>query len=187
MDPQLALWILARAAGIASYAALCIGMLTGLALRTTVLDFLAEKKPIRALHDFTAWIWLPFGIAHVVGLILDKTARISVADAFVPFVASYGQLAIGLGTLSLDLMVLVVVTSWLRKRMNVSLWRAIHRLSYGAFALAFAHSILAGTDFGAPVIAGLSWASAAGLAYLTVVRMRFGPSRAGSSGPAVLG
>ena len=184
MDPQLALWVLARAAGIASYAALCIGMLTGLALRTTVLDFLAEKKPIRALHDFTAWIWLPFGVAHVVGLILDKTARISVVDAFVPFLASYGQLAIGLGTLSLDLMVLVVVTSWLRKRMDVNLWRAIHRLSYGAFALAFAHSVLAGTDFGAPLIAGLSWASAAGLAYLTVVRLRFGPPRERASRPA---
>jgi sulfoxide reductase heme-binding subunit YedZ len=167
-------WIVARATGLAAYAAICISILSGVALRTSVLDFIAKNRAMRSLHDFSAWIWIPLGVAHVVALVLDRTARIAPLDALVPFRTDYGQLAIGLGTLSLDLFAVILVTSWVRRRMDDGLWRAIHRASYIAFALLFLHSFLAGTDFDAPVISSISWAAAAGLGILAVSRVLWG-------------
>jgi len=75
VDPQLLFWIAARATGLASYIALCLSILSGVALRTSVLDFLAKNRALRSLHDFMTWLWIPLGAAHVVTLVLDKTRR----------------------------------------------------------------------------------------------------------------
>ena len=174
MDPQTFWWIAARSTGLASYAAICISILSGVALRTSVLDHLAKNRAMRSLHDFTAWMWLPLGAAHVVSLVLDRTARITPLDAVVPFRTDYGQIAIGMGTLSLDLFALIVLTSWLRKRMGDRVWRAIHRSSYAAFALLILHAFLSGTDFDSPLISAISWAAAAALATLAVSRVLWG-------------
>lgn len=174
MDPGLQMWILARATGLASYAALCLSILSGLALRTSLLDFVAKNRALRSLHDWTTWLWIPLGVAHVVTLILDKTAQITPRDVFIPFQTSYGQLAIGLGTISVDLLILVTVTSWLRKRMDDRTWRWIHRSSYVAFATLFLHAYQSGTDFDSPVISAISWSVALGIGLLTLSRMTLG-------------
>ena len=174
MDPQLLVWIVARAAGLASYAALCLAVLSGIALRTSVLDFVATNRALRALHDWVTWLWIPLGALHVVALVLDKTALIRPLDAFVPFQVSYGAVAIGLGTVSLDLVVLITVSSWLRRRMSDRIWRWIHRSSYVAFVTLFLHALLSGTDFNAPLISALSWAAALGIGLLGLSRIVFG-------------
>ena len=174
MDPQLLVWIVARATGLAAYAALCLSVLSGVALRTSVLDFLATNRALRSLHDFTTWIWIPIGGAHVAALLLDNTAQIRPLDVVVPFQVSYGPLAIGLGTVAFDLVVLVVVTSWLRRHMNDTLWRWIHRASYVAFAALFFHAYLSGTDFDSPIISSVSWSAALGIGLLAMSRILFG-------------
>ncbi len=174
VEPELLTWIVGRATGLASYAALCIAVLSGIALRTSMLDFLANNRALRAMHDFMSFIWLPLGATHVVALVLDKTARIDVIDLFVPFLTDYGQLAIGLGTISLDLVVLIGVTSWLRDRLNVNLWRWLHRSAYAMFAVTFLHAYLSGTDFDSPLISAISWSAAAGIALLAVSRIALG-------------
>jgi predicted ferric reductase len=174
VDPQLFVWIVARATGLAAYIALCIAVLSGIALRTSVLDFLATNRALRSLHDFTTWLWIPLGLLHVVALLLDKTAQITPVDLVVPFQVSYAPVAIGLGTISLDIIIVVTVTSWLRRRMNDRLWRWIHRASYVAFVTLFIHGLRSGTDFDAPLISAASWSVALGIALLAVSRVLFG-------------
>src|SRR5437867_6923734 len=111
---DLFFWQLARASGLAAYAALCIAVLSGIAPRTQALSFLANNRAVRALHDWTPWIIIPAALTHIVALLLDATARIGVLVVFVPFHTRYGQLAIGLGTTSADILIHVLVTSWLR-------------------------------------------------------------------------
>lgn len=174
VQPELLTWIAARATGLASYAALCIAILSGIALRTSILDFLATNRALRALHEFTTWIWIPLGAAHAAALVLDRTARIDLPQLFVPFSTDYGQVAIGLGAISLDLIVLVAITSWLRERMDLRLWRLVHRLTYVAFAALFFHAVLSGTDFDSPLISAISWSAGAGIALLALSRAVFG-------------
>lgn len=174
MDPQLFFWIVARATGIAAYIALCLSVLSGVALRTSVLDFLAKNRALRSLHDFMTWIWIPLGAGHVLSLLLDKTARIAPLDLIVPFQVDYAPLAIGLGTLSLDILVAITITSWLRRRMDDRLWRWLHRTSYVAFVSLFLHALWSGTDFSVPLISSLSWSAALGIGLLAASRILFG-------------
>jgi len=169
---DLFFWEIARASGLAAYAALCISVLSGLAPRTQALSFLANNRAVRALHDWTPWIVIPAALVHIVALLLDATARIGILDVFVPFVTSYGRLAFGLGTISFDLLVVVLVTTWLRRRMSLAAWQLFHRLSYLGFFALFLHAILSGTDLTSPIIAALTWLAAAVVAYYSFERVR---------------
>ncbi|HEY8862813.1 MAG TPA: hypothetical protein VIO37_01410 [Candidatus Dormibacteraeota bacterium] len=167
-------WVLARVAGLSSYAALAIAMITGIALRTAVLDWLGSNRALRALHEYTTVLWIPLAGTHVLLLLLDKTARIGLLDVVVPFHSSYGTLAIGLGALSVDVLLVVTVTAFFKRQMNKDLWQWLHRLSYPAFALLFLHSVLSGTDFSDPIVSAITWAAGAMLLLLALVRAIWG-------------
>jgi sulfoxide reductase heme-binding subunit YedZ len=145
-------WVLARVSGLSAYAALAIALVTGIALRSAVLDWLGSNRAVRSLHEFTIVLWVPLAVLHLLSLLLDTTARIGIADVFLPFHSSYGTLAIGVGALSLDLLVAVTVASYLKRRMRKDVWLWVHRLAYVAFALVFLHAVLSGTDFSDPAV-----------------------------------
>ncbi len=176
MNVDTFLWILARVTGLSAAAALAISLLTGLALRSAVLDWLATNRAVRSTHEFTAVLWIPLGLFHMVLLVLDSSVRrpIRLIDLVVPFQVGYGTVAIGLGTVSVDLLLLVAFTGWLRRRIHPFAWRWIHRLSYVACALLFVHALLAGSDFSAPQVSAIAWAVAAVLAVLSVARLLWG-------------
>ena len=171
---DLEFWFIARITGLTAFAVLSLSVLSGEALRTSVLDFLAKNRAIRKLHDFTTPLWLPLVFAHIIALVFDKTARIQPINIVVPFLTDYGQIPIGLGTLAFDIIMVVTITSWLRSRMNNTLWTWIHRTSYIGFVAIFFHAALSGTDFDAPLVSALAWSTAAGLAILGVSRIVWG-------------
>ena len=168
------LWVLARVAGLASYAALAVALVTGIALRTAVLDWLGSNRVLRSLHEYTTVLWVPLAAVHLAALLLDKTSRIGWLDLVVPFRSAYGALAIGLGALSVDVLLVVTVTALLKRHMKAGLWKWLHRLSYAAFALIFFHAALSGTDFSDPAVSAISWAVAAALLALGLTRAGWG-------------
>jgi sulfoxide reductase heme-binding subunit YedZ len=168
------LWVLARVAGLASYASLAVALFTGIALRTAVLDWLGSNRALRSLHEYTTVLWIPLAVVHVLALLLDQTARVGLLDFFVPFRAPYGTLAIGLGTLSVDVLIVVTITSFFKRRMRPDAWRWLHRLAYVAFGLIFLHAVLGGTDFSDPAVSAITWATAAALTVLALARVVWG-------------
>jgi predicted ferric reductase len=167
-------WVLARVAGLSSYAALAIALVSGIALRTAVLDWLGSNRALRALHEYTTVLWMPLAAVHILSLLLDQTARIGLLDVVVPFHSSYGTLGIGLGALSVDVLVVVTVSAYFKRQLRNALWQWLHRLSYAAFALMFFHSVLSGTDFSDPVVSAITWAAGAMLLFLAAVRAVWG-------------
>ena len=85
-------------------------------------------------------------IIHIVTEILAQ--RSHAIDAVVPFLSPYRTFYIGLGTIASDLIVLLVVTSIVRKRFTAHglawRWRAIHYSSYAAFVFGVLHGLLGG-------------------------------------------
>ena len=167
-------WVLARVAGLSSYAALAGALVTGIALRTAVLDWLGSNRALRALHEYTTLLWIPLAGLHLLSLLLDTTARLGLLDLVIPFHSTYGTLAIGLGALSVDVLLLVTVTAFLKRRMNKDVWLWLHRLAYVAFALIFFHAVLSGTDFSDPIVSAITWAAAAMLLLLALSRAIWG-------------
>ena len=167
-------WVLSRVSGLGSYAALALALVTGIALRTAVLDWLGSNRALRSLHEYTTVLWIPLAGLHLIALVLDSTSRVTITDLVIPFRAGYGTLAIGLGTLAVDLLVVVTVTAWLKRRMNPTLWKWVHRLAYVAFAFVFFHAILSGTDFSDPIVSAITCSTAAMLLVLALARALWG-------------
>lgn len=174
MELDLFFWLLARATGLAAFVALGVALLSGTVLRTAVLDRLATNRALTLVHEWSWTLWMPLGAAHVATILLDETARIAPRDVVVPLGVPYGTLGIGLGTLTFDLFLVIMLTSWLRRYMSQRLWRWIHRLAYAGFVLLFLHALLSGTDFMSPVVSAFAWSIAFGLGILSLARVLWG-------------
>lgn len=177
MSPSLlfageTIWIVARSTGVASLVSLSLSLLTGMALRPKTLGWLSTNRAVSELHSYATVLWLPLGIAHVIAILLDPYSTVGLGDLLVPFRVSYGAFAIGLGTVSLQLLVVVLVAALSRTRLSRGQWLAFHRLSYLAFAAAFLHGILSGTDLAFPWLMGVAWLGAAILTLVGVRRIR---------------
>ena len=165
------IWVLARSTGTAALVALTLSILTGIALRTGTFAWLSHNRGVRVVHGFLTVLWIPLSLGHVIALLFDRYAQIGLVDLVIPFGVPYGRVAIGLGTISAQLIVVVLVSTWLRARLTTGQWRAFHRLSYVAFAAAFAHGIMSGTDLANPAVAALAWAAALGVTLVAVRRL----------------
>jgi sulfoxide reductase heme-binding subunit YedZ len=151
-DPTF--WILARASGLVAYALLTSSVLAGIVLKARPFGAALKAAAVADLHRFLAMLGLGFVALHASALVLDSTVRISVPALFVPGLVPYRPLWSALGVLAADLLLLVYVSSVLRRRIGVRAWRRLHWLTYAVFALATVHGLAAGTD------GGTSWAPA---------------------------
>jgi sulfoxide reductase heme-binding subunit YedZ len=140
------LWYLNRSTGVVTIVLLTI---------TTVLGVLAiGGKPARGVPRFVTQAFhrnvalLAFVLlgVHLVTAVLDTFVEIRWYEVFIPFVGSFEPLWVGFGALATDLMIVVVLTSLFRTRMNHGLWRGIHITAYALWALAIGHGIGVGTD-----------------------------------------
>jgi sulfoxide reductase heme-binding subunit YedZ len=118
-----------------------------------VLDSMRVAAPPRwprfaidALHRDLSLLVIVLLAAHILTSVLDSFAPIKLTDAVVPLAADYRPLWMGLGALSFDLLIAIVVTSLLRRRLGYSAWRAVHWLAYASWPIAVLHGLGTGSD-----------------------------------------
>lgn len=174
MSLDQGLWMTARVAALTAFFVLAASVVTGQALRTAVFEGTVRNRELLQLHRFLTVCWLPLVVLHVVAITLDGVARLSPLDVVIPFRVSYATLAIGLGTLGFDLLVIVTITSYLRSRLDARTWRWLHRLSYLMFGIFALHGLLAGTDFSRSVILAPAAGVVVFVAVLSLARLAFG-------------
>jgi hypothetical protein len=141
-----ALWYLTRGFGLVALILLTVTMVLGL---TQAARFARPGWPrfvVSALHKNAALLSVLLLAIHVVTALLDSYAPIRIVDAFIPFVSSYRPLWLGLGAISLDLLVALLVTSLLRERLGHGAWRAVHWTAYACWPLAVVHGLGTGSD-----------------------------------------
>jgi len=130
------------------------------------------------LHRTLALFAVAFLALHVVTAILDPYVAIGWWATVVPFVSHYRPLALGLGTLAVDLGAAVMLTSLARRRLGYGLWRAVHWLAYLAWPVAFVHALTAGGDMHLWWVAAIVWGSAGAVAFAVGARVLARPRRA---------
>jgi methionine sulfoxide reductase heme-binding subunit len=140
------LWYTTRAAGAVSLLLLSGVVVLGLLARLRIEGRRWPRFLTAALHRDIALIALMFLALHIVTAVVDPFTHLGLVSATVPFGSYYRTFWLGLGTISLELMVAIAVTSLLRRRVGRRAWRAIHWLAYAAWPLAVLHSIGTGTD-----------------------------------------
>jgi sulfoxide reductase heme-binding subunit YedZ len=140
------LWYLSRAAGIVSLLLFTLVMAMGVMTATRVGGAPLPRFAVAELHRRLALLATVFLGIHVASTVLDTYVNIGIVSAFIPGTSSYKTLWVALGTVSLDLLLAVVITSLLRQRISHGTWRAVHWISYLAWPVALIHAVFIGTD-----------------------------------------
>lgn len=140
------MWYLMRGSGAVSLVLLAASVFAGVAVTLRWSNRFATGLVVEGMHRNLSLLACCFLGVHVLTAVLDTFVTVSVLDAVVPFRAGYRPLWLGLGTLVLDLLLALVVTSLLRDRIDRRVWRLVHWSAYACFPLALVHSIGAGTD-----------------------------------------
>jgi hypothetical protein len=133
-------------AGVLALVGLTGSVMVGLLATDRIVMTPGHRVMAQAVHRAFSFGALAFLIIHIVTEILAQ--RSHVIDAVVPFLSPYRTFYIGLGTIASDLIILIVVTSILRKRFTAHgkawRWRAIHYSAYVAFVFGVLHGLLGG-------------------------------------------
>ncbi|HTD57994.1 MAG TPA: hypothetical protein VK672_03785, partial [Solirubrobacteraceae bacterium] len=113
-----AYWYLTRSSGAVALVLLTLALVLGV---VDVRRWSTEKWPrfvVDSLHRNVSLLALAFLGLHILTAVLDSFAPISLVDAVIPFTGSYRPLWLGLGALSFDLMLAVILTSLLRRQVG---------------------------------------------------------------------
>ncbi|MFF3330111.1 ferric reductase-like transmembrane domain-containing protein [Streptomyces sp. NPDC002888] len=142
------LWYANRATGAVCLVLFTVVVLLGVAVRLGGRIPGLPRFGTMSLHRTLSLAATAFLALHITTAIVDGYVDITVVDVLVPFVSAYQPLWLGLGTVALDLMLAVLVTSLLRERLGHRTWRAVHRLAYASWPVALIHGLGIGTDTG---------------------------------------
>lgn len=171
MANQQWLWFISRGSGLVLLVLFTAVMLAGAATR---LGWAPRRWPRFVTAEWHRTLSL-YAVAllglHVVTAIADPYVPIGWTATVLPFLSPYRTVAIGLGTLAVDLGGAVLLTSLLRHRLGFRWWRAMHWLAYLACPAAFSHALSAGNDLHTGWVAAVVWGSAAATALAVAARL----------------
>jgi sulfoxide reductase heme-binding subunit YedZ len=158
------IWYLNRATGIVSLVLMTLTLVLGVVVQRQRRLPGLPRFGVVTLHRNVSLLSALLLVVHIGSAVVDSYVSIDWPAVLLPFTSGWRPFAVGLGTLALDLLVLIVATSLLRGRIPVRLWRGIHWTSYALWPLAFVHGLTAGTDLGSgwALAVALCCAAAAG-------------------------
>ncbi len=151
----MTLWYTARGAGLAALVALTLATSLG-ALTSVKIRSASTRVVMQYMHRAAAALGLGLIAVHLGTVLADAHAGVGVRGALVPFAAAYRPNAVALGSIAAYLFIAIAALGFARGRLAASargaaVWRGIHALAYGGWALAMLHGLTAGTD------ASLAW------------------------------
>jgi methionine sulfoxide reductase heme-binding subunit len=182
-DPTF--WLLARSSGLTAYVLMTASVLAGLVLKSRPFGRAVKTASVTDVHRFLALLGLGALGLHGVALVLDRTVRMPLAGLLLPGASPYRPIAVSLGVLSAELMLLIVVSFSLRRRIGARNWRRLHWATYLVFCLGTVHGLLAGTDSSQPWARGLYLGALGAVAFATAWRAMTGPARPSPARPLV--
>jgi sulfoxide reductase heme-binding subunit YedZ len=170
-NPDSLPWLLERLFAFMAYIALLLSVVYGLLLSTKILDAIAHRPVNFALHQDLAAFGLGLAGIHGVLLGLDKSVPFSLAAIFIPGMAPHAPLAVAAGQVALYLMAIVTASFYVRRFIGQRTWRALHYVTFLAFAGSTVHGIASGTDSGSMWVQWLYLGSMALVAFLLTYRI----------------
>jgi hypothetical protein len=140
------LWFITRATGAISLVLLTLTAALGIAnvRRTRIGD--TPRFVLDSVHRSASLLAVSFVAVHILTTLLDAFAPITMVDIVIPFGSTYRPVWLGLGAVAFDLLLAIVVTSLVRRRLGYRAWRTTHWLAYATWPVALVHGLGTGTD-----------------------------------------
>jgi predicted ferric reductase len=140
------IWYAMRAAGVVLVVLLTASTAMGVFATARAGSVRWPRFATQALHRNVSLLATVMLVVHIACAVAHEYVDIRWWDSFVPFVGPYEPLWIGLGSVATDLLIVIVITSLVRERLQHRHWRVLHLASYLAWAIGVLHGIGIGTD-----------------------------------------
>ena len=163
-------WVILRSAGIGAYLMMFLSVAWGLVGTSAALGRRVSKASAVLIHQFFSTCGLLLLGIHVGGLLIDPFMPFGAAEILIPGAASYRPAATAFGVIAMYAIVVVLVTSWIRKRIGTTWWRRMHLLAVPAFVLSLAHGVFSGTDSTRPWMWWMYVVTGSAVVFLVVLR-----------------
>lgn len=141
-----AFWALGRGTGVVALVLFTLSVLLGILTRSGRPLFTLPRFSITLIHRNVSVLATVFILIHMVALLADAYAQLTVVDLVFPFLGAYRPFWLGLGTVAVDLLIAVIATSLLRRFIGQRVFRVVHWSTYVMWPIALAHSLGTGTD-----------------------------------------
>jgi sulfoxide reductase heme-binding subunit YedZ len=139
-------WIASRSAGIVALILSSASVALGLIQSRRMLR--VRLPELRSVHEALSIATMAAIVFHGGILLGDDFVRPSVLDLLVPFAGSYQPVWTAIGICSGWAIVVLGLSYYLRGRIGVARWRALHRFTALAWLAGLVHSLGEGTDAG---------------------------------------
>jgi hypothetical protein len=185
-----ALWYATRGAGATTTVLLTASVVLGIAEERGWRPGGSPRYAVAALHRTISMLALTMLAVHIVTTLLDPFPKIAVLAAFVPFATDYRPLWMGFGAVAADLLLAVIVTSLVRRRLGYRAWRGVHWAAYACWPVAILHGLGTGSDTKATWMLALTFGSVAAVVLAVLARVARADTparlRVGATAAAVL-
>lgn len=139
------LWYATRATGVISLLLLSASLVLGIAVRSRAANERWPRLVISGIHRNISLLVCAFLAVHIVTAAADSFAPVGWWAVAIPFASAYRPVWLGFGTVAADLLVALVVSSLLRPRIGLRIWRLIHWCAYLCWPAAVVHGLGTGT------------------------------------------
>jgi predicted ferric reductase len=140
-------WDIARAGGFTAYILLTLAVVVGLALSTKIQSPSRWPRLLNnELHNFLTLLSTIFLVVHVLAVWIDPFTHFGLNEILIPLASTYRPVWMALGIVGLYLGIAIGISTWLRPHIGYKLWRSLHVLTLGIFALATLHGFGTGSD-----------------------------------------
>jgi methionine sulfoxide reductase heme-binding subunit len=164
-------WLASRASGIVALLLVTASILLGLGMATRMLRRRGLTPLLAPVHEQLSLAGLVAIAVHGITLLGDRWLHPGLAGIAVPFALPYRETYTGIGVLAGYLAALLGLSFYVRSRIGVKRWRAMHRLTSVVYVMAMIHTIGAGTDAGTQWMRLTLIASGAPVLFLLLIRL----------------
>lgn len=142
------LWYATRATGLMSLILLSATTMLGILTANRASNPRWPGFALQDLHRRVSVITMGFLACHILTSVVDTYVHIGWTSIVVPFASSYRRVWVALGSIGVDLLLAVAVSSFVRHKIRARTWRAVHWLAYLSWPVALSHAFGMGTDTG---------------------------------------
>ena len=132
-------------AGLLAMGLLTLNILLGLLLSTRynpLKQWPNRRINIFKLHNWTGYSALVIALLHPILILFSKTAHFHWVDIVFPIHSPSQPTENTIGAVALDLLIVVVATSYFKRMLGIRVWKRFHYIAYVSAAAFFAHGLL---------------------------------------------
>lgn len=172
-DARQAVHLVAATVGFASLGLLWLSVLWGSTLRIGWGFTRIRYSTLHIVHQTATMTGLTLGVVHALAQLAVPGGPVRLLDEWLPFANRTDPIGVGFAVIALELMLALVISVPLQRRLGHHRWRRLHSLAYLAYTLLTAHVLISGSDLRPwlMLLIGAGWAGTVALRLVTSARM----------------